>query len=166
MTNDSPECVIALAFGYRRAHGKIVPGPPNEQIAEIVQRDFAHLPKILQFEVADAFAKLDPEPVFRIEQHRSGSYLDTREVLFQAAALCKKSGWTTVAVVAHPMHLRRVTQCIEKRGLRIDTEQIARMSLETIDFDKSSEQSWTRSAPSMLVHETLTTALYKAMRCI
>lgn len=164
MTSNSPECVIALAFGYRRVRGQIVPGPSNEQLAEIVHRDYAHLPKVLQFEVADAFAELDPEPVLRIERHRSGSYLDTREILVQAAALCKKSGWERVALVAHPLHLPRVVQCVEKLGLKTSNAQIAKMSAEEIEFDSSSEQSWTRSAPAMRVHEVLTTLLYKGLR--
>jgi hypothetical protein len=158
-----PDCVIALAFGYRRTHGKIIPGPSNEALAEVVHEKYSGLPKILQFEVADAFAKHDNEPILRIEQHRTGAYMDTREVLVQASELCKKSGWETAALVAHPSHLPRVRACAEKLGLRVSTDQIDEMQGLDIPYDPQSDQSWTRSRWRMQLHEVLANGLYKAL---
>ncbi len=164
MASSQPECVIALAYGYRRVRGQIVPGPPNEELAAVVHSQYSHLPKILQFEVADAFATLDSEPVLRIERHRSNSYLDTREVLVQASALCRKSGWNTVALVAHPLHVPRIQKCAERLGLKTDPIQLALIQNTNISFDKSSEQSWTRSEPAMRFHEALAGVLYRVLK--
>lgn len=163
MKPHKPECVIALAFGYRRRQGRLTPGDANETLAAVVHRDYAELPKILQLEVAIAFEALDREPVLKIQRHRSDAYLDTHEVLVQAASLCRKSGWETVAMVAHPLHLPRAVRCAEQLGLKTDVDQIARMNSEALHYDTQSEQSWTRSEFGTRVHETLATALYRLL---
>lgn len=156
------DCVIALSFGYRMQDGKRLPGSSNEALAAIVHERYADLPKIMQAEVADAFSEIDPEPVMRIERHRTDVYLDTQEVLSQAAAICKKGKWQRVALVAHPGHLDRVARVAENLDLTTDDVQLETIRSLDVPFDPHSEQSWTRSSFGLKTHELAANALYKA----
>lgn len=141
------DCVIGFAFGFRRA-GKVLPGLSNEDLAHFITDNSPALPKIIQFEIADAAPAL--EQVFRIEKHRQeAEYLDTREVALQAFALMKRHGWKQAAIVAHPGHMPRADAVCRRIGIAT----IAPDGLEAVRFDPHSEQAWTRNSRNWAAHE-------------
>lgn len=157
----TPDCVIALSFGYQVRKGERLPGLSNEALAEILASEYEPLPKVLQFEVADAFAAISDEPIMRIE--KTDTYLDTHGVIERAAAICAKSKWRTVALVAHPVHLPRVAAVALHAGLQVSDEQLARMRAHSVPFDPASEQSWTRSESAARAHELGANLVYKIL---
>jgi hypothetical protein len=73
------DCVIGFAFGGVRDGPVLRPGESNAELADFARRHLAHLPLILQWEVADAYGTPSRDrPLFRIDRHRRpGKYLDT-----------------------------------------------------------------------------------------
>jgi hypothetical protein len=143
------DCVIGFAFGFRR-RGTVLPGLSNEDLAHFIADNFPSLPKIIQFEIADAAPAL--EQVFRIEKHRQeAKYLDTREVALQAFELMKRHGWEQAVIVAHPGHMPRADAVCQKIGIAT----IAPVGLEVVRFDPHSEQAWTRDSRSWAAHEDI-----------
>lgn len=150
---DSPEAlaqadvIIAQAFGRRQSD----PGPSNQALAEVVARIAKpqHLPVILQWEVADAYSAEVGESVYVVRSHRQpGKYLDTLEVLEQAALICHQHGWQKAVIVAHPDHAWRVVANACKLGFTVLTPDTS-----NCPYDPESVQSWTRSAWLFLPRE-------------
>lgn len=134
------ECVIGCAFGYRAADGQITPGPVNEALARFGEH-YPLLPKILQWEIADAYAARQDENILRIEQPWHAERLDTPEIIEQARVLMKERGWQVALLIAHPHHLPWVDYVAQQSGLTT----IVPDGLEAIGFDPQSAQYWTRS---------------------
>lgn len=154
------ECVIAQSFGYQEAtDGTVEPGWSNYALASYVLENFSyHMPKILQFEVGDAFEKFQglSGQYYRIEKHREeGKYLDTREVLEQSAAIMEENQWRSAAVVAHRHHVPRVDAAARRLG--IDT--IVPNALPGT-WDPESAQWWTRSPERWFSREVPTIGYY------
>jgi len=132
------DCVLGFSFGYRVEDGRITPGISNSQIADFAKK--YSLPKIFQFEIADAYA--EQEPVERISENRSGGYLDTYEVALQARDLMTKKGYKQAILLAHPYHIPRASAICSKAGI----EHSIPPGLEVIQFDPLSAQDWTQSS--------------------
>jgi hypothetical protein len=156
------DCVIGLSFGYRGKHRQIKPGLSNEDIAAAALAHYPHLPKIFQFEIADAYAALgarDARSVMRITKHRTaGKYLDTREVIVQAQELMRRQGYTTAALVAHPAHMPRVQAVCTAAGIDWVADDAVRSQVE---FDPQSTQKWTRDWDHWRGYEPLALLLYR-----
>lgn len=156
------DCVIGLSFGYRGKHLQIQPGLSNQDIAAAVLNNYPHLPKIFQFEIADAYTELgarDARSVMRISKHRvKGKYLDTREVILQAQLIMKKQGYKTAALVAHPAHMPRVEAACTAAGIAWVADDAVRNQVE---FDSQSTQKWTRDWDHWRGYEPLALMLYR-----
>jgi DUF218 domain len=147
---DDADCVLGFSFGYQLTQGEIRPGQSNNDLAAFIAAHYGHLPKILQFEIADAMP--ETQDVFRIERHRiAGQYLNTREVAEQACEIIKRQGWSKAILVAHPNHVPRADAICKKLGL----DTVTPKGLSVISFDPNSEQEWTRSAANWAVHEAI-----------
>jgi len=138
-SNDA-QCVIAFSFGYGNDAGKNVPGVSNLDMAEFIKDNYPNLPKIMQFEIADALEQTGE--VLRIEKHReAGIYLNSLEVARQAKEIMDKKKWESAIIIAHPNHVPRVDAICKKIGIKTITPK----GLNSIRFDPESEQEWTRS---------------------
>ncbi len=147
---DDLDCVVAFSFGYRQVGGAIRPGPSNQQIADYLTERYFRLPRIVQFEIADAMPSTAHE-VYRIERHRRpGAYLHTREVAEQAKKIMDRHGWKKAVVIAHPNHMPRADAVCRKLGM----ETLAPGGLGAIEFDPGSAQPWTQNPANWLEHET------------
>lgn len=145
------DCVVAFAFGYRKVGNAIVPGLSNQQMANYLNERYFRLPKIAQFEVADALSNTS-QSVYRIEQHRQpGLYLETREVAEQAKQIMDLHGWKKAVIVAHPYHMPRADAVCQKLGI----QTVAPSGLGVIGFDPDAAQEWTRDAASYSAHEVI-----------
>lgn len=155
------DCVIGLSFGYRGAGKSVTPGLSNQDLANVAHKKLTKLPKILQFEIADAYSQLNPQDidsVIRIEKHRKrGKYLDTREVVEQAKIIMDKKGWKKPLLLAHPYHMPRVQLVCDRLGIDwIATD----VEVGQIEFDPLSTQKWTRDIDHWRGYEPLAMAFY------
>lgn len=152
-----PDVVIAQSFGLRAGNVKNpkgLPGFSNEVMAKIIKQDFKDLPKILQWEVADA---LGDRKVKRIEQHREkGEYLDTYEVISQTKEFMLRSGMKRAVLIAHPFHAWRVKKVCEKMGIRV----VVPYDIIIVPFDPLSVQWQTRNLKSWIFYEMIARLIY------
>lgn len=150
-TNGDVDCVIGFSFGFRKRASHVEPGQSNQDMARLINKLYARLPKIVQFEIADALPKEAYRTgIYRIEKHReSEEYLDTREVAAQAKAIMDSHGWKRAVVVAHPYHMPRVDAVCQKLGIGV----VVPDDLGSIRFDPESEQEWTRDPSSCAENE-------------
>jgi hypothetical protein len=136
------QCAIGFSFGAVQDGQTLRPGVSNEELAQFARAHLAHLPLILQAEIADAYG--EPQPgvlLHRIEKHRqAGAYLDTRELACQAWEVMQAHGWQTVVVLAHGHHVPRVAAVCRKLGMSV----ILLPGLESVGFCPDSVQPWTR----------------------
>jgi hypothetical protein len=173
------DCLIGFSFGYRggRAQGAslaaqatarrfwrkhpVSPGLSNEDLAAVAARDFAHLPKIMQFEIADAYGALKApgaRQVERIEHHRDPQYyLDSREVAVQARAIMRARGWRRAIILAHPNHIPRLDLICARLGIRTIVTGVERGAVE---FDPRASQKWTRNLQRWRGYEPLVLVYY------
>ena len=146
------DCVIGFSFGYRGKVGQTTPGLSNEDLADVAFKNYAALPKIFQFEIADAYAKTgatDADKVIRITEPRKLKYtyltahqLDTIEVAEQAKIIMEQHGWKTAILLAQPNHMPRVQAICSREGIGWVSDLDERGAVE---FDPRSGQRWTRS---------------------
>lgn len=156
------DCVIGFSFGYRGPLRAVEPGLSNEDLAAVAIEHYAKLPKIFQFEIADAYEAAggaDSKAIFRISKHREkGKYLDTREVAAQAKDQMDKQGWKTALVLAHPNHMPRCDAVC--RALGIETVVTADVK-GAVEFDLQSTQKQTRSLTAWREYEPEAIELYR-----
>lgn len=156
------DCVIGFSFGYRGTRPNIAPGLSNQDLAELAIQQLSELPKILQFEIADAYAQAkgpDRVPIRRITKHQqSWRYLDTREVALQAKQLMKRYGYSQAVLLAHPYHLPRIQLVCDQLGINWVTLPDMRGAVE---FDPQSSQKWTRSLDLWRGYEPLALIYYR-----
>lgn len=163
------EVVIGLSFGQR----KDTPGPINEKLADEIFLLPVNLPLILQQEIASALLPNEklanlpqatessktafPPELFVISEHsrKPGKYLDTREVLTQAAAICKERGWKKIILVAHPDHMWRVKESAKKLGFAL-----VRTWSTQVFYDPESAQFWTRNRAFFVIREIPARIIY------
>jgi len=105
---------------------------------------------IAQGEIAEALKKLHMPLAYIVERHHiTGEYLDSQEVMAQAAEILMSYGVTEVIPVANPfLHLRRCRMLVREFGFMLIERRIRR-----IGFDKDSLQSWTRGPVRWVLHE-------------
>ena len=156
------DCVIGLSFGYRGKHQQIAPGLSNEDLAAVALNAYPQLPKILQFEIGDAYGALgarDARSVMKIKKHRTpGKYLDTREVIMQAKLIMEKQGYKKAVLLAHPAHMPRVQAACTAAGIEWVADDALRNQVE---FDEQSTQKWTRDWEHWRGYEPLALLLYR-----
>jgi hypothetical protein len=172
------DCVIGFSYGYRSKSHRVTPGLSNEDLADIALKHYANLPKILQFEIADAYSALgaeDAERVSRITRpdnigdvdlDRSGQgvmqhadlALDTKQVALQAKAVMGKKGWKTALLLAHPYHMPRVQAVCDHYGISWVADSDERGAVE---FDPRSSQRWTRDLGHWRGYEPLALCYYR-----
>ena len=158
------DCVIGPSFGFRGkpGYGHAEPGLSNQDLAAVAAKYYGKLPKILQFELADAYqahGKRPGEKVYTIKRHRKrGKYLDTREVLEQAKIIMQEHGFKTAVLLAHPNHMPRVQMCCDVLGINwVATPELR----GAVEFDPLSAQKWTRSIDQWRGYEPLALAFYR-----
>ena len=164
-TKGSPEkadCLIVFSFGYRGRRKQATPGLSNQDLANLAIKYYAELPKIMQFEVADAYTAAhgpDNAPIVRIEKHRKpGVYLDTREVAVQAKRIMAENGWKSPVLLAHPYHMPRVQAVCS--SLKIDWSA-GKEEVGAVEFDPLSSQGWTTSLDKWRGYEPLAIIYYR-----
>jgi hypothetical protein len=139
------QCVIGASFAYTLdRRGNIKPGLSNQDMAKFVIGRFVDLPKILQFEIADAYIELggNRNELIRISEARDPNQrLDTPELIEQAKTTMDKNSWGVAALVAHPNHMPYVDFLCKKAGI----ETVVPAGLEDVRFDSDSAQYWTVS---------------------
>lgn len=155
------DCVIGFSFGYRGKR-KVTPGLSNQDLANVALKHYADLPKILQFEIADAYQEAggpDAEKVLRVSKHRQPhKYLDTREVAWQAKELMKKHGYKKAVLLCHPYHMPRVQAVCDVLGIDwVSTKDLA----GAVEFDPLSTQKWTRDLDRWRGYEPLALIFYR-----
>ena len=93
----------------------------NRELARITTRlhERFSLPLILQWEIADNMPHTPKAGVVRTHHRGSSIYLDTYEVLAQAAQLARVKSWQRAILLAHPDHIWRVIRVAEKLGFRV-----------------------------------------------
>jgi uncharacterized SAM-binding protein YcdF (DUF218 family) len=123
----------------------VLPGISNQALSAFAYRNCSHLPKILQSEIAAAYARdfpRDSAPTQIVTEHRrKGRYLDTRETAEQAWLMMQAHNWRTALVLAHGHHMPRAVAVCQKLGM----STAALPGLEHIPFCPGSEQFWTRN---------------------
>lgn len=156
------DCVIGFSFGYRGKGKRIEPGLSNEDLAAVAARHYDHLPKILQWEIADAYlkqVKKPTQPIIKITKHRrKGKYLDTQEVAMQAKEAMRQRGYKTAVLLANAYHLPRVQAVCTQLGISWVTTDDLRGAVE---FDLRSSQKWTRSRDAWRGYEPLAMMFYR-----
>lgn len=159
----SADCVLGWSFGYRgeAGSGHAKPGLSNQDLANVAIKHYDKLPKIIQFEIADAYeAAGGSGEVHRISRHRKrGKYLDTWEVGVQAKALMEKHGYKKAVLLADPYHMPRVQMVCDRLGI----EWVATGDLVgAVEFDPLSSQKWTRDLDHWRGYEPLAMMFYRA----
>lgn len=153
---DLPVELSGHAFGAARADAVVVfdfgagdgarTAEANDALAAVTAT-LPHLPALGQTETSRLLAREGRAVVDLEESARDrfglgdGDHVDTGLVVDELAALCDRLGWTTIAVVAHPVHLARCLATCQRRGLKVvpvpGVEQARR-------WDGDSRQWWTR----------------------
>ncbi len=153
------QCVVALAFGYRRAGVAREPGPCNEYLAALTLATSNGRPIIAQAEIDQAIRSCRPGvgaaqiigPTLNSER-----YFDTRECAVQAHSIMSDSGWKTAALIAHPHHLPRVQAVFASYGIETATPPDIRAI-----WDRESNQPWTRGPLRWAIRELFAIWLYE-----
>lgn len=156
------DCVIGFSFGYRGKGRHIEPGLSNQDLANVAIRHYGSLPKILQWEIGDAYLQQNKgshPPIVRISKHRQkGKYLDTREVAVQAKEAMRQRGYKRAVLLAHPYHMPRVQAACSKVGI----DWVATADLKgAVEFDPQSTQKWTRNVEAWRGYEPLAMSFYR-----
>lgn len=162
------DSIIAYSFGNRiDDKGNKLPGPMNEQIADLVVEIYKQNPKPVyaQWEVAQAIGdRIDPNSLFsiypKIDETGEVIYLNTLEVAKEAAKLAKGANHlgTTIVVAFYDHSLRAVNL---SREVGIDAYSPKGMRLPQ-QYDLDSGQPWTRSREAFTLYEIKTRAAYEA----
>lgn len=177
---EQADCVIGFSFGYRgkasvdgglskqdskngiAKERKVQPGLSNQDLANVAIKSYTKLPKILQFEIADAYMEADgpQQPaIIRIEKHRKRhTYLDTVEVAEQAKIIMEENGWKNAVLLAHPNHMPRADAVCKNLGI---STIVTRDEVGTVEFDPLSSQKWTRNIDKWRGYEPLAICFYK-----
>jgi len=141
-----------VAFSF--ALGENEPNPCNVRLARavrhIVGTESEELVRVAQWEVARA---LLPLPMARVVRgHRSNrAYLDSEEVMSQAAEVFRELGITEVIPVANPfLHLTKCRALVRKEGFIPLKRKIG-----WIGFYWKSIQWWTRDPFRFLLYAVL-----------
>ncbi len=153
VTGGKPDCVVGFSFGFRKEGDKILPGLANQALAQWLTK-YGNIPKILQFEIADAYEALDPDIrndwIMRVEEHRvKGAYLDTREAAEQARLYMQMHGFANPLVIAHPAHVPRCRATLNKLGFEaitgiISLDETALWDPESVQWQTHSFREWKR----------------------
>ena len=172
---EKADVIVALSFGMRE-NG---PGESNRHVARIVEdlHNRYKLPVIAQWEIGDdvlidndylPHIVREPRPrtlgrfdnllgkVFGTsKKDGSKAYLDTYEVLAQAANVAHPRGWRKAIIVAHGDHGWRVAKTAERFGFEVLVPYA-----QTHAYDRESIQSYTRSRLRFLPREIATRFYY------
>jgi hypothetical protein len=136
------DCVIAASFAYIvDENGDIKPGQSNEDMADFILKNFSNLPKILQFEIAEAYIEMGGAEtnLYRIVPDDEKQRLDTPYLIERAKEIMYKNGWETAILIAHPNHMPYVDYLCQTAGI----ETITPKGLDFIRFEPRSPQYWT-----------------------
>lgn len=110
-------------------------------------------PTIAQWEIGDYLSK---GKIATIKKGRVVSqYLNTYEVAFRAAEICKKLNIKKILILAHPHHAWRCKKTLEKLGLSVGV-----IDTSGCPYDSSSNQIWTRSRALFIPREILARLMY------
>ncbi|OGE84836.1 MAG: hypothetical protein A3J48_03425 [Candidatus Doudnabacteria bacterium RIFCSPHIGHO2_02_FULL_46_11] len=163
------DVIVALSFGGR-VNG---PGKSNVALARLTE-DLSrryNLPVIAQWEIAHSSLDLQDKLLHivrkarnkqlgrltkiihtlttkRVDEKDLGNYLDSYEVLMQAAEICLKQGLKKAIIVAHHDHLWRTSKIAEAVGF----EPLHPFAQVTI-YDEESVQKYTRSRWRFMMRE-------------
>lgn len=141
---EKKKCLIALSFGSGTGVSSDIStiqfGLSNYFMA-IIAAEISNLPTIAQWEIARIMDRLGKPAVKSIERE-GDKYLDSYDVLMAAQREMKKLGFDEAVLLGHKDHLPRIRLIAKKLGIK--TSKIT-FSYNTIPYDKSSTQWWTRS---------------------
>jgi hypothetical protein len=132
---DPADCILMQAFGQEEEPiglgaglytGRIVPGPANEAIANVMTRPYrGKLPPVIaQWEFAVTHAAMRGELEVEKVLGSRGDYRNTREILQEAKAYMDQQGWKRAVIVAHPWHLARCIWIAQKLGIETVHDQL------------------------------------------
>ena len=141
--------IVAFSFGLSEEE----PNEANRALAELVQdiSSEIHCVVVAQWEIAKA---LRTTPAQCVVMHHSiaGKYLDSEEVMAQAAKLFRERGITEVLPIAQPfLHLAKCKTLVRKSGFTL----VPYHPPHGIPFPKDSKQWWTRGPLQLLLYAVL-----------
>lgn len=150
------QAIISLSFGTGKGDAA---GESNEQLAREVSRLQTRyfVPAIVQVEVSRALPRLHLAAIIR-EHSTPSRYIDTREVLRQAADICRERGWSEILLVCHHLHTWRAARVAKRLGLHILIPVGDRTP-----YDPVSEQ-WQTRGPWQWVARELPARLYYLLK--
>lgn len=145
-----PIGLVAFSFGLSGHE----PNPCNTRLAgavrRIVNNENSRVIVVVQWEIALSLASLSITNV--VERHRKkDAYLDSEEVMAQAAEVFREYGITRVIPVANQfLHLRKCRDLVIKAGFIPEIRGFGK-----IGFYKESLQWWTRGPFRLLFYAVL-----------
>lgn len=140
--------LLAFSFGLTDKE----PNECNERLAlavrRIIEKESEGVVVVSQWGIALALKGLGVPIGLTVEKHRKGEYLDSNEVMAQAAAFFKENGIIEVIPVAQPfLHLFLCSRLIKKSGFKPVKRPVA-----WIGFCGESKQPWTRGPVRLLLY--------------
>jgi hypothetical protein len=153
--------IMAFSFGYRRvSNGNIIPGPMNENLADVVVALYSQLQcKVYaQWEIAEAIVTRVPSamihPIYPDISAKDATvkYLSTYGVaqkVLESVGTAEQLG--KVLVVAWRDHAPRCVRIARKLGFSAFVPPTPLPN----DYDPDSGQAWTRNRHAYLVHDGL-----------
>ncbi|HUS26299.1 MAG TPA: hypothetical protein VMY99_03060 [Nevskiaceae bacterium] len=163
-SKESVGCVVVPAFGQRQEGDRKVPGESNQALARLTRQLFPGVPVIAQWEVDDALREQNDGAgaPYRIEEHaKPGAYLDTREVVRQAAEMITTGGLDGhVGVLAHPHHMPRADASMG--AVLFDGRSTVAVPGVEVPWDEQSSQRQTRSPKDWGTREAVAIGMYAA----
>jgi hypothetical protein len=140
---DPADCILMQAFGQQEEPvglgaslytSRIVPGPANEAIANVMTRSGrGKLPPVIaQWEFAVTHAATRGELEVEKVLGSRGDYRNTREILQEAKTYMDQQGWKRAVIVAHPWHLARCIWVAHKLGIETVHDQLLVQDLNNL----------------------------------
>ena len=145
---EKADAIVALSFGVRNNDA----GEANRALALVAQELHTklQLPVIAQWEIGDNISIDARQLVHIVRKPRleENGYLDTYEVLTQAAEVAHSRGWRKIIIIAHSDHAWRAIKVAQRLGFE---PMFSHLSTDV--YDKNSSQKHTRSRWRFILRE-------------
>ena len=145
--------ILAFSFALRKDSE---PNPCNRRLAgetmravRLLENQGKQAAVISQWEVALALPMPQISAICVIREHRNKcQYLDSDEVMEQAAEIFHREGVAKVIVIAQRfIHIMKCKMLVRKAGFAVYPFKV-----RSIGFDKKSDQIWTRSRTKLVIY--------------
>jgi hypothetical protein len=107
-------CIIAPGFGHEKKRGRVLPGPSNIALADLIEQ-YPGIPVAAQFEVDDALQARGRGAEYRIGE--PGIFCNTRKVMERAVNFmlreCLLDGGKAPLLLGHGHHVPRADAALQ-----------------------------------------------------